>query len=155
MHGAFTSHMQFPLLAQLAQVEIFNWLVGQLQMKEGWRSAKITSGELCVMTYGVHMMLEWFADNWDMLMKVNNILISELSVYLEHNHTGSIAYSYSYFGEGTGGIFLDNVGCTGSEIALINCSHRGIGVHDCDHTDDAGVTCHGNDNHIKYSSYLI
>ena len=26
---------------------------------------------------------------------------------------------------------------------LIDCWHGGIGVHNCDHTDDAGVRCQG------------
>ena len=56
-------------------------------------------------------------------------------------HAGATAYSYSYFGGGTGGVYLDNLHCTGSESRLIDCRHNGIGVHDCDHTDDAGVRC--------------
>ena len=31
--------------------------------------------------------------------------------------------------------------CTGSESRLIDCRHSGIGVHNCDHTDDAGLRC--------------
>ena len=46
----------------------------------------------------------------------------------------------SYIG-GTGSILLDDVGCTGNESRLIDCPHRGLGVHDCTHADDAGVRC--------------
>ena len=53
----------------------------------------------------------------------------------------SIAISRAGFGQGTGPIFLDNVGCTGTESSLLSCSHRGIGVHNCGHYKDAGVVC--------------
>ena len=36
---------------------------------------------------------------------------------------------------------MDNVYCRGTESRLIDCTHNGIGVHNCDHTDDAGVRC--------------
>ena len=45
------------------------------------------------------------------------------------------------FGWGTGPIYLDELRCTGSEGALVNCTHNGVGTHDCDHYEDVGVTC--------------
>ena len=45
------------------------------------------------------------------------------------------------FGGGSGEIFLDDVRCSGLEERLENCSHRGIGVHNCEHDEDVGVTC--------------
>ena len=50
--------------------------------------------------------------------------------------TGSTA-----FGAGTGAIHLDNVMCTGNEARLEDCSHNGIGIHNCNHFEDAGVVC--------------
>ena len=47
------------------------------------------------------------------------------------------------FGEGTGPIFLDNVGCIGNESNLTQCLHNGVGVHNCNHREDAGVNCSG------------
>ena len=57
--------------------------------------------------------------------------------------TGVTAYRLARFGRGTGGIFLDNLYCTGRESRLVDCSHNGIGVHNCDHSADAGVRCLG------------
>lgn len=43
------------------------------------------------------------------------------------------------FGPGTGKIWLDKVGCTGTEKTLAECIHGGWGVNNC--ADDAGVRC--------------
>ena len=58
-----------------------------------------------------------------------------------HIVTGGIPLTNAFFGQGSGGIFLNNVRCNGNEDALINCSHDGIGVHTCTHSQDAGVRC--------------
>lgn len=47
------------------------------------------------------------------------------------------------FGAGAGIIALDDVNCFGPEVNIAQCLHRGWGVHDCDHTEDAGVQCIG------------
>ena len=63
--------------------------------------------------------------------------------------TGATHYLYSFYGRGSGGIYLDRVSCSGNEQALINCSHRGIGVHSCTHSEDAGVMCLGKNKSLS------
>ena len=45
------------------------------------------------------------------------------------------------FGAGSGHIWLDDVRCSGSESSIINCQHRGWGVENCGHHEDASVIC--------------
>nr|XP_020664397.1 deleted in malignant brain tumors 1 protein-like isoform X2 [Pogona vitticeps] len=47
------------------------------------------------------------------------------------------------FGQGRDMIFLDDILCTGNELSLEQCIHRGWGVHNCIHREDAGVICSG------------
>ncbi|XP_043962312.1 deleted in malignant brain tumors 1 protein-like [Gambusia affinis] len=49
----------------------------------------------------------------------------------------------AHFGRGSGPIWLDNVECTGQEVALTHCQHRGFGENNCGHGEDAGVICLG------------
>ena len=40
---------------------------------------------------------------------------------------------------------MDDVDCKGTESTLAVCNYGGYGNHDCDHTEDAGVSCSGKD----------
>eukprot|EP00057_Strongylocentrotus_purpuratus_P001437 XP_001199008.3 PREDICTED: neurotrypsin-like [Strongylocentrotus purpuratus] len=45
------------------------------------------------------------------------------------------------FGAGSGPILLDRVKCVGDETSILDCMKSAIGVHNCLHSDDAGVIC--------------
>ena len=66
-------------------------------------------------------------------------------------------YSSAYFGAGTGPIWLDDLSCSGSELTLLQCSHIGLGSHNCGHYEDVGVRCSetGSLLKIKIFCYLF
>ncbi|XP_019858476.1 PREDICTED: fibroblast growth factor receptor 2-like isoform X1 [Amphimedon queenslandica] len=54
---------------------------------------------------------------------------------------GAAYLNRAFFGPGAGPIHLDEVVCTGSEETILNCSHSGIGINDCNHDADVSVHC--------------
>ena len=55
--------------------------------------------------------------------------------------SGATTLTGSAVVDGTGQIVLDNLFCTGTESRLVNCPNNGLGVHNCVHSEDAGVRC--------------
>ncbi|XP_027384518.1 deleted in malignant brain tumors 1 protein-like isoform X11 [Bos indicus x Bos taurus] len=47
----------------------------------------------------------------------------------------------AWFGQGSGPIVLDDVGCSGYETYLWSCSHNPWNTHNCGHSEDASVIC--------------
>ena len=45
------------------------------------------------------------------------------------------------YGQGSGPILLDQVQCFGNESDIFDCPQNDIGMHNCIHDEDAGVTC--------------
>ena len=45
------------------------------------------------------------------------------------------------FRMGDGPIWIDNLACSGFEENINDCGFLGWGVHNCQHSDDAGVVC--------------
>ena len=56
-------------------------------------------------------------------------------------HSGATTLTGSAVVDGTGQIVLDNLFCTGTESRLIDCPNNGVGIHNCVHSEDAGVRC--------------
>ena len=55
------------------------------------------------------------------------------------------------FTAGSGEIWLDDLRCTGDEDTLFDCTHPGIGVENCAHSEDVGVVCKGRRNTFNSS----
>ena len=74
-------------------------------------------------------------DSWD--IRDATVVCNELGY-----SGGAVAsYGVAHFGQGSGNILLDDVECSGSENRLVDCTHGGISVHNCDHSEDAAVMC--------------
>ena len=56
---------------------------------------------------------------------------------------GAQSLGKAFFGQGSGPVFMNNVECQGTEDSIFFCLSDAIGVHDCDHNNDAGVVCPG------------
>ena len=122
-------------------------------MKDELKSATIINGVLSVMTCGQLRMPTWLVDNWDFqaLVKFNACMHHTKKWVLKFTFSlyflviiviiGAITLTLGNVVDGTGQIALDELRCVGTESRLINCPHRGLGVHDCRHTEDAGVRC--------------
>ena len=56
-------------------------------------------------------------------------------------HIAIEVFSFSYFGQGTGLIVMDDVQCTGNETNLVDCPHIGSDSENCVHFEDVSVRC--------------
>jgi len=63
--------------------------------------------------------------------------------------TASVPVSRAAYGSGIGSIFLDDLLCEGTESSLLECPTRNVSLHNCDHSEDAGVQCEGIKTTVK------
>ena len=57
--------------------------------------------------------------------------------------SASVPVRRSMYGNGTVPFLLDNIVCLGNESNLLQCVHNGLGMHNCEPSETAGVICGG------------
>uniref|UniRef100_H3ACW9 SRCR domain-containing protein n=1 Tax=Latimeria chalumnae TaxID=7897 RepID=H3ACW9_LATCH len=62
-------------------------------------------------------------------------------IVLVYSESLQISTGASFFGKGTGPIWLDEVSCSGKELVLQDCRSSPWGQHDCLHKEDVQVKC--------------
>ena len=62
---------------------------------------------------------------------------------LGFNTFGAIPRHYSYFGRGSGPVFLNSVSCYGNESNILNCYNSSVYSFCSSHYYDSGVECVG------------
>ena len=100
-------------------------------------------GAQCVTMVGTIGMLLSSVCNWDFKEQVHHTKTVFPTIIIVHYHSDATALGGSYFGDGDGPYHLSNVGCSGEERTLLECSHAAIGYHTCTPGRDAGVRCDG------------
>ncbi|KAG6921283.1 deleted in malignant brain tumors 1, partial [Chelydra serpentina] len=75
-------------------------------------------------------------DNWDLIDA--GVVCRQLGC-----GTALSAPGTARFGQGSDHIWMDDVNCTGTEVALSDCRARPWGDSNCTHGEDAGVVCSG------------
>ena len=84
----------------------------------------------------------WYNSQWNTVCDDSWDINDATVVCQQLGYRGAVtAHQSAHFGQGSGQILLDDLRCTGREASLLECSHSGINVHNCGHSEDASVTC--------------
>ena len=110
-------------------------------MRDVWRFVATSNGAQFVITCGLMLMQQLFADIWDTLDSVCPliILVERTAMIIHCMVSDAQAFSNAFYGQGRGSIYLDNVQCSGSELDLFDCP--GDNTPSCTQADAAGVRC--------------
>ena len=87
-------------------------------------------------------------DDWD--KNDARVVCRQLGFFDADSAPGS-----AHFGSGSGHIWLDDVGCSGGESSIVNCQHKGWGVENCVHSEDASVICSGNPSSSNANVFVV
>ena len=83
-------------------------------------------------------------------MDINKVIQQSIPSSLKHifiyisSHKAAVYNGNSadnFYGRATGQIWIDEIGCDGTESTVFDCTSSTYGSHDCGHHEDAGVRC--------------
>ena len=84
----------------------------------------------------------WYDSRWNTVCDDSWGLNEAKVVCRQFGYRAAVAaHLRAYFGQGSGNILLDNLRCTGTENSLLSCPRNSLYLHDCGHSEDAGVSC--------------
>ena len=75
-----------------------------------------------------------FIHSWD-------IHDADVACKMRNYKSAQSAPREAFFGDGLGVIWFDDFLCSGDEASLLDCSHAGVKVHNCRHSEDASAVC--------------
>ncbi len=114
-----------------------------------WRSTCRDSGEQCAVMALIQRMLPLPAGNWDTPLFLLKALLVHWGKAFEVCKAVNVCHGFSYApssfpqASSTVPIWLDEVECSILATTLLSCSSRGIGIHNCFHSDDQALRCSG------------
>ncbi|PFX14301.1 Tyrosine kinase receptor Cad96Ca [Stylophora pistillata] len=111
-----------------------------------------------VFMYADDTTLFCIGDTVDIVIAELNAALKELELWCLRNqllpHPKKCeAPGDAAFGYGTGQIWLDDVNCIGNENSLVQCSHGGLGVHNCGHDKDVDLFINELEGYIDLTEY--
>ena len=83
------------------------------------------------------------ADSWMNIMPVRWMSVKHDYSIMSFLFSASVPVRRSMYGNSTVPFLLDDIVCTGNESNLLQCPHSGLGMHNCDSSETAGVICGG------------
>ncbi|XP_032869696.1 scavenger receptor cysteine-rich type 1 protein M130-like [Amblyraja radiata] len=85
----------------------------------------------------------WYNGTWGTVCseKLYRVEAEVICKQLECGPLAYIEYRAWIYGQGSGPIWIDKMKCSSHESALWQCQFDPWGKHNCDHREDAGVSC--------------